>query len=1002
MTNIKKTSLSLAVISILGISFTGCGDDGDSVVTKTGTFKDSLVHGIEYSCGSTVGITNMSGHFNYTSECDEVNLFIGGVNFGSVSTDVISDYDDTVYPVDLLNVDRNNTTNTSLVNMIRVFQTLDDDNNPYNGIEISEETRIALENVSIDLASPDTTLSDLEYIANAAGKILIDSDYAIAHYEDTLRNDLNLTVRTVPPAPAVYDTVQTPTNSDITQVTINGVSGSSIFINGEDINQTIDNSNSASITLDTSGGDGEIANIVTLKDILNQESDEFNAVLIKDTISPVLEIEDLTIDENSDENITITATDIHGINYTISGSDAEKFNIDSSTGILSFKDKPDYEFKETYSLNVLATDTAGNSDTKALNISINHLNDEIPNIPSTDIYVEEGTIDPIQLGTIDLDKDEEQTLTYTITGGEDAEYFIANTAISFTELLDDQNPQDANHDNIYKINIKVSDGINESEEKALNITVTPKNENAPIITSASTVEIDENFIGVIYSTTYTDGDDMPQNFIFSIDGEDANYFSINNTGEISILESLDYDTQNSYSLSLYVNDGVNTTTKALTVNLTRVFVNSAPTISNLSATSLRVAAGESSTFNYSVSDENEDQSLTCTFDFNGDGTVDDTVFNCTNGTVTYTFPISGNFTPLFNVTDGTETVSSSDLAVMIEDGYGSIQGNISDYFTGSDLYNAIIKLMYNGELYSEISADLNGYYTFPNILSGDYEIVFDYNGYILATGSASVDVETTSTYQKVEMVPDGVEAGTFTGNIKDAVSGSVISNSTVKIYSGFNSTSTLISTNTLSGSNFDYELDPGYYTIVVQKNDYIDAMYTISVGSDRTTNKDLIISPTIGEGEIRVVLSWGASPSDLDSHMTKVKNDSNVYHIYYGDSSSSEGSLDTDDTSSYGPETITLNNMEIASGVDYYYYVHNYSGYPSFSNSNAKVEIYYGNQTYTAYVPSGSGDSWKVFDINNGQISICQTDCISDTNDYYRTLNRTSNELDIFNNLPAK
>jgi len=144
----------------------------------------------------------------------------------------------------------------------------------------------------------------------------------------------------------------------------------------------------------------------------------------------------------------------------------------------------------------------------------------------------------------------------------------------------------------------------------------------------------------------------------------------------------------------------------------------------------------------------------------------------------------------------------------------------------------------------------------------------------------------------------------------------------------------------------------------------------------------------------------GYSPSDLDSHMTKVKNGYSIYHIYYGNKSVSEGTLDTDDMSSYGPETITLNNMEISEDTQYHYYVYNYSGYSSsgLSDSNAKVEIYYGNQTYTAYVPSGSGHSWKVFDINDGQISICQTNCIQDPSDYYRSISR----LDIFDNLPSK
>ena len=77
----------------------------------------------------------------------------------------------------------------------------------------------------------------------------------------------------------------------------------------------------------------------------------------------------------------------------------------------------------------------------------------------------------------------------------------------------------------------------------------------------------------------------------------------------------------------------------------------------------------------------------------------------------------------------------------------------------------------------------------------------------------------------------------------------------------------------------------------------------------------------------RVVLTWGDSPSDLNSHLTGYI-DGNSVHVYYMTPNAySNGelvaSLDHDDTSSYGPETITFSIIDSNDTVTYY--VHDFS-----------------------------------------------------------------------------
>ncbi|RXA95648.1 MULTISPECIES: tetratricopeptide repeat protein [Yersinia] len=125
------------------------------------------------------------------------------------------------------------------------------------------------------------------------------------------------------------------------------------------------------------------------------------------------------------------------------------------------------------------------------------------------------------------------------------------------------------------------------------------------------------------------------------------------------------------------------------------------------------------------------------------------------------------------------------------------------------------------------------------------------------------------------------------------------------------------------------------------------------------------LSPVMkGLDSIRVVLTWGETPSDLDSHMVYPGN-----HIYFDHKIGEDGNLDVDDTDSFGPETVTLSKKRY--GEDYIYAVHDYSDKDdsettNLSSSQAKVFVYIGESLVrTYYVPTGKvGNLWTVFKIN--------------------------------------
>ncbi|EPD5941085.1 tetratricopeptide repeat protein [Escherichia coli] len=119
---------------------------------------------------------------------------------------------------------------------------------------------------------------------------------------------------------------------------------------------------------------------------------------------------------------------------------------------------------------------------------------------------------------------------------------------------------------------------------------------------------------------------------------------------------------------------------------------------------------------------------------------------------------------------------------------------------------------------------------------------------------------------------------------------------------------------------------------------------------------------------MRVVLSWGEKPFDLDSHLIFPGG-----HIYFDSKEGTDANLDVDDTDSYGPETVTISKKHF--GESYIYAVQDYSnkGLPNsnyLSASKAKVFVYVGSSLVRSYsVPAGKRENiWTVFKLNpNGE-----------------------------------
>ncbi len=219
-----------------------------------------------------------------------------------------------------------------------------------------------------------------------------------------------------------------------------------------------------------------------------------------------------------------------------------------------------------------------------------------------------------------------------------------------------------------------------------------------------------------------------------------------------------------------------------------------------------------------------------------------------------------------------------------------------------------------------------------------------------------------------------IQTGIVTGIVQDA-SGNVVAGVRVTA-DGTNESAT-----TDSLGSFTIELPEGSQTLHFTKTGYTFYDITILVSVDVTVelDEDVIGYTPLASGEIRIVLSWGETPSDLDSHLFVPGVNE---EIYFSDKVASDNSanLDWDDRVSYGPETITITTQN--SGT-YYYSVYNYSGTSNLGTSGAVVRVYDDSGLWRTYeVSDASGDDndrwWRVFSLNGSTIT--SLNAMSDSN----------------------
>ena len=307
--------------------------------------------------------------------------------------------------------------------------------------------------------------------------------------------------------------------------------------------------------------------------------------------------------ENQGHVIALSAVDDNNVtlNWSWGGGVAtdSQFLL-TSDGNLTFREVPNYEEAKnnnTYSKVIQVSDGVTTVD-RNFTINVYNLNDNPPlsafltaNASSSFSLVENNSI-VVDLNASDADNSivsNFNTITYSITSGADKLRFDVSNAgrLQLLPAPDYENPNSADLDNIYMVDLTLSDG-GYSQLYPIVVTVTDADENNPTITSngglgTASHTHPENQLAVL-KVVATDIEPKP--LVYSISGgSDPNLFTVDSSsGQLNFITAPDYelpsdgDGNNLYEVWVRATDEGNTSDEQR-INITVTDVDELPSVS---------------------------------------------------------------------------------------------------------------------------------------------------------------------------------------------------------------------------------------------------------------------------------------------------------------------------------------------------------------------------------------------------------------------------------------
>ena len=181
--------VKITTLVVLTVLIQACSEDSGSIggenspAQSIGVFVDSAVSGIKYTTDSVSGYTGFGGQFPFVAG-ENITFSIGDIVLPTVPVKKI------ITPLDIFSTTDIN--DISVVNLSRLLQTLDCDEDTSNGIEFCDGIGDAATGISVDFSSDsfDTDIGVLVSIGAPVSRTLVDSITATSHLQQSINSSL--------------------------------------------------------------------------------------------------------------------------------------------------------------------------------------------------------------------------------------------------------------------------------------------------------------------------------------------------------------------------------------------------------------------------------------------------------------------------------------------------------------------------------------------------------------------------------------------------------------------------------------------------------------------------------------------------------------------------------------------------------------------------------------------------------------------------------------------
>ena len=274
---------------------------------------------------------------------------------------------------------------------------------------------------------------------------------------------------------------------------------------------------------------------VSVSDGTLSTSDTFTVTVVNTNDTPTA----LTLSASAvDENVTggevgeLATTDVDvgdTHTYSLSGADADSFEV--VDGKLKFKSSqsPNFETKSTYAVTVTSTDAAGSSLAESFSVTINDLNEAPTSISLSANAIDENAEAAVVGALTSVDEDAGDTVTLELSGTDAGSFEIVDGNLQLKSGISaDYETQPS-----YSVTVTGtdSDGLTTSQDFTVNVN--NLNDNSPVISSDSAYSMAENTnsVGTVTATD-ADGDSLTYTIT---GGDDSGLFTIDSsTGELTL------------------------------------------------------------------------------------------------------------------------------------------------------------------------------------------------------------------------------------------------------------------------------------------------------------------------------------------------------------------------------------------------------------------------------------------------------------------------------------